>query len=121
MYRAGLALLAGDIAGTIEHASRIFELAEPSDHFRLGGASALTGLAHWATGDLERRSAATRTPSSSFIAADYIPDVLGCSLALADIQLAQGRLNDAHADLRVGARLDAGSPGCAARPTCTSG
>ena len=41
MYRAGLALLAGDIAGTVAHANRIVELAAPSDHLPLGGAREL--------------------------------------------------------------------------------
>ncbi len=63
MYRAALALLAGDIASTVAHASRVFELAEPSDHLRQGGAAALTGLAHWATGDLEAARTTMPTPS----------------------------------------------------------
>ena len=36
---------------------------------------------------------------------DFIPDVLGCSLALADIQIAQGRLRDARRTFDAGARL----------------
>ncbi len=43
VYRAGLALLAGDIDGTIAHASRVLELAEPSDHFRRGAAHGAAG------------------------------------------------------------------------------
>ena len=60
-------------------------------------------------GPLDR--AATSTPPrgryteavACFVAADYLPDVLGCSLALADIQIAQGRLARRDAHVRVGA------------------
>lgn len=111
MYRAGLELLEGDIAGTIEHASRIFELAESGDHLRLGGASALTGLAHWATGDLEAALGHYSDAVESFVKADYVPDVLGCSLALADIQVARGRLHDARRTMERGLELARGQPG----------
>jgi LuxR family maltose regulon positive regulatory protein len=111
MYRAALALLAGDIAGTISHAGRIFELADSSDHLRLGGASALTGLACWATADLEGARRHYADAIESFIRAGFIPDVLGCSLALADIQMAQGRLRDARRTLERGLELAHGQPG----------
>lgn len=111
MYRAALALLAGDIAGTIAHADRIFELAAPSDHLRLGGASALTGLAHWATGDLESARTHYADGVERFIQAGFIPDVLGCSLALADIQIALGRLHDAERTFRRGVELANDQPG----------
>ncbi len=52
MYRAGLALLGGDLAGTIAHGERAAKLSETDDHFGQGAAAALIGLAHWADGDL---------------------------------------------------------------------
>lgn len=97
MYRAGLALLTGDTDQTIAHADRIVDLAEPSDHFLLGGAAALTGLAHWSRGDLEPARRNYSAAVQHFVDAGFIPDVLGCSLALGDIQVAQGRLEDAKA------------------------
>ena len=111
MYRAALALLAGDLTGTIGHASRIFELAEPSDHLRRGGALALTGLAYWASGELEGARIHYADAVESFIKADFIPDVLGCSLALADIQIAQGRLRDAQRVFERGLALAHDQPG----------
>ena len=68
------------------------------------------------------RAPLRRTPSRASSAAGYLPDVLGCSLALADIQIAQGRLGDATRTFEAGLALAATStPGCAAPPTCTSG
>ena len=111
VQRAGLALLAGDVDGTIAHASRALDLLETTDHLRRGSATALLGLAHWAIGDLgtaERRySEAVR----ALIAADHIADMLGCSLALADIQIAQGKLAAATRTFESGLRWTTEHPG----------
>ena len=53
VYRAALALLAGDIGGTRTHAQGALARTEPSDHLGRGAASALLGLAAWTQGDLE--------------------------------------------------------------------
>lgn len=95
VYRAGLALLAGDTAATIAHASRVPSLAEPTDHFRLGAAAALTGLAHWSVGDLDQARRQYRDAIDHLASSGRIADVLGCSLGLADILVAQGRLREA--------------------------
>jgi LuxR family maltose regulon positive regulatory protein len=111
MYRAGLALLAGDLAGTISHASRIVTLGAPTDHLLMGGAAALTGLAHWAAGDLEPAQLRYAEAVQHFIDAGYVPDVLGCSLALGDIQVARGRLDGASETFRAGLELARHQPG----------
>ena len=111
MYRAGLALLAGDFDGTIAYATRVLDLAEPTDHFHRGAAQALQGLAHWTAGDLRSAERCYAEAVASFIAAEYLPDMLGCSLALADIQLAQGRLGDASRTFESGLRWTAEHPG----------
>ncbi len=41
VYRAALALIAGDTEGTIAHANRALDFAEPSDHLPRGSAAAL--------------------------------------------------------------------------------
>ncbi len=111
MFRAALALLAGDIAGTISHADRIVQLADPSDHLLLGGATALTGLAHWAVGELEPARLCYAEAVQHFIDARYIPDVLGCSLALGDIQVGQGRLDGARSAFEAGLAQARDQPG----------
>src|SRR6202034_1438807 len=53
VYRAGIALIRGDTAGTIGHARRALELATDDDHLGHGSAAALLALAHWTQGDLD--------------------------------------------------------------------
>ena len=43
IQRAGLALLAGDVNGTIAHASRALDLTETTDYLRRGSATASAG------------------------------------------------------------------------------
>jgi LuxR family maltose regulon positive regulatory protein len=96
VHRAGLALLAGDTDATIQHASRVLELAHEEDRLQRGAAAALIGLAHWARGDLETARRRYVESITCFVEGDHLPDAMGCSIALADIQLAQGRLRDAQ-------------------------
>lgn len=111
VQRAGLALLAGDISGTIAHASRALDLVEPTDHFRRGAATALVALANWSDGDLDTAERCYTESVRAFIAADHLADMLGCSLALADIQIAQGRLAAATRTFESGLRWTREHPG----------
>jgi LuxR family maltose regulon positive regulatory protein len=111
VYRAALALLAGDIPETISHAERALTLTQPSDRLGRGSASALVGLAHWTIGDLDTARDRYAEALRALIDADYLPDVLGVSLGLADIQLAQGRLGAAAETLEAGLRLARDHPG----------
>jgi LuxR family maltose regulon positive regulatory protein len=95
IYRSGLALLAGDIEGTLTHADRALALAPPTDHLARGAASALQGLARWRTADLDAARHSYSVAVASLTEAEHFADVMGCSLGLADIQIAQGRLGDA--------------------------
>ncbi len=104
VQRAGLALLARDLDGTISYATRALALVEPTDHFRQGSATALLALAHWTSGDLDTAVRRYTEAIGEFIAAGHLPDMLGCSLALADIQIAQGRLTDAKRTFDAGLR-----------------
>ncbi len=92
VHRAGLALLAGDTEATLEHASRILELADERDLLQRGAAAALLGLAHWGQGDLDAARERYAEAIARFEAGGYLPDLMGCSLALADLQITQGRL-----------------------------
>ena len=53
LYRTALALIRGDVAGTISHAQLAMERATEGDDVIRAGAAALSGLAHWGQGDLE--------------------------------------------------------------------
>ncbi|MDT4922472.1 MAG: hypothetical protein QOG01_185 [Pseudonocardiales bacterium] len=95
MYRAGQALIRGDVAGTMTHARRALDLVGDDDHVGRGGPAALLGLAYWTSGDLDAGHRWYAEGMASLEKAGFLPDVLGCAVALADIRLAQGRLGEA--------------------------
>jgi LuxR family maltose regulon positive regulatory protein len=95
MYRAGTALVRGDVAGTMTHARRALDLADEDDHLARGAPAALLGLAYWTSGDLDAASRLYVDAMASLERAGHHSDVLGCSIALADMRLAQGRLREA--------------------------
>ena len=105
VFRAGLALMAGDIQETIIHAARALEVVVVDDDVSRGAAAALVGLAHWTIGDLETARRRYSEAVATFLQAGFVADVLGCSIGLADIQIAQGRLSDATRTFEFGLTL----------------
>jgi LuxR family maltose regulon positive regulatory protein len=95
LYRAGQALARGEPLGTVRHARRAIDLAAEDDHLCRAGASGLLGLASWGSGDLEAAHRAYSACVAGLQRAGHVSDVLGCSIALADIRIAQGRLGEA--------------------------
>ncbi|ADB74394.1 HTH-type transcriptional regulator MalT [Geodermatophilus obscurus DSM 43160] len=95
MYRAGRALMLGDVCGTMTHARRALDLAAADDHLARGAPAALLGLAYWTGGHLDTARQWYADAMSSLATAGYHSDVLGGSLVLADIAIAQGRLREA--------------------------
>ena len=95
LYRAGLALAQGDAAGTVRHAGRAIELALEGDHLCRAGAAGLLGLTFWGSGDLVAGHRAYSACVAGLHRAGHVSDVLGCSIALADIRITQGRLGEA--------------------------
>lgn len=93
--RAGLALARGDVAGTVTFAQRALDLAPPHAHLTRGSAVSLLGLASWTSGDLEAAHRSYADGMASLHKAGNISDALGCAIAVADIQIAQGRLHEA--------------------------
>jgi LuxR family maltose regulon positive regulatory protein len=104
VHRAGLALLSGDTGDTIHHAERALLLAGDDDHLQRGAGAALLGLAHWRRGDLVTAQARYTESVDCFVAGGYLPDAMGCSIALADLQVTLGRLRDAQRTLEVALR-----------------
>ncbi len=94
-YRAALALVAGDPAGTVAHADLAMARAAPGDDLTVAAAAALAGLAAWGGGDLEAAHRGYAVAVRGLERAGNISDVLGCSIALSDLRLTQGRLGDA--------------------------
>ena len=69
------------------------------DDLAVGAASALSGLASWSTGDIASAHASYARSIPALTRAGHIADVLGCSIAMADMELRLGRLRDAERTL----------------------
>ncbi|MGY1747335.1 helix-turn-helix transcriptional regulator, partial [Blastococcus sp. SYSU D00695] len=111
VYRAALARLTGDLPGTVTHAERVLELAGDDEHLVRGAAAGLLGLAHWTTGDLPAAHRWWTESRDRLHRAGHHADTLGVSIALADIDLARGRLRDARATYEAGLATAARQPG----------
>lgn len=109
IHRAGLAQLTGDVEGTILHASRARKLIPEDYDLGRGSAAALLGLAHWANGDLEAADAGYVEAMGHLERAGHFSDVLGCTITLAEILRAKGRLSDSLRIHERGLRLATGS------------
>jgi LuxR family maltose regulon positive regulatory protein len=95
VYRAYLALARGDVLGTVRHARRAIDLSPEEDHLVRASAAGFLRLAFWASGDLEAGHSAYAECMAGLRRAGYFADIFGCSIALADIWSAQGRLGEA--------------------------
>jgi LuxR family maltose regulon positive regulatory protein len=111
-YRSALALTGGDLTATTAHAREALARASAGDLLTIGAASALTGLAAWRRGDLAAAHDAYAVAADHLGRADHVADVLGCTIALADIATTQGRLRDAAESVRsaLGAAERAAGP-----------
>jgi LuxR family maltose regulon positive regulatory protein len=105
LYRAGMALVTGDLGSTHRHAQQAIDMSMPDDDLVRAAASGLSGLAHWACGELDDAHARYLACIDGLRRAGHVSDVLGCSITLSDIRLAQGRLRDARASFDDGLRL----------------
>ncbi len=105
IYRAGQALLLGDVEGTISHARRALDLVGEDNHLGRGSPAALLGLAYWTSGDLDAGHRWYTDAMASLEKAGHLSDVIGCSIALADIRLVQGRLREAMSTYERGLQV----------------
>jgi LuxR family transcriptional regulator, maltose regulon positive regulatory protein len=100
VYRAGLALMAGDVEGTMSHGREAMAALVDDDHLGQGAATALMGIASWRLGDLATAEAAYAETMRQLGLEGYVADVLGCAITLAELQTTQGRLRDAERTYR---------------------
>ena len=108
IHRAGLALLLGDVDGTIAHARRALDLVDVGDDLGLGAASTLLGLAYWSRADLDAASSLYAGAIPRFEKIGHRSDAIGLALALADMRITQGRLADAMRTYERGLELATG-------------
>ena len=96
--RAYRALALGDIAGTKVYARQTLTLAPENDLVRRTQATALLGLAEYASGDLPAAERSLLDFQASMWQAGDIATAIGITFILANIKLARGRLREAVSD-----------------------
>lgn len=95
IYRAGMALAVGDSANTTKYARQALDLLPEDDHIGHGAAAGLLGMAYWTVGDLKAAHRFYTESITRLQKAGHISDIMGLTIALGDILIAQGRLREA--------------------------
>lgn len=95
LYRAAMAQVRGDIPGLIIHAERVLEVAPADDHLGRAAGSSMLGIAYWSQGKLDAAYLAWTEGRNGLLHAGHIADTLGVTIALSDILLTQGHLEQA--------------------------
>jgi LuxR family maltose regulon positive regulatory protein len=105
IYRAAIALALGNVTDTMKYARRALDLVPEDDHHRRGSAAGFLGLAYWTSGDLEAAHRSYAECMALVQRSGHISDAIGCSIALADIRISQGRLREAMSTYERGLQL----------------
>ena len=105
MYRAAYSMGLGKINDTLKYAQQALDLIDPDDPLGQGAALSLLGLASWTGGDLTGAELSYNQGIVELQQADHLSDAIGCALALADIQMMQGRLHKAMNTYKYGLQL----------------
>jgi LuxR family maltose regulon positive regulatory protein len=95
LYRSALAQVRGDLGAAAEHADRVLDLAPLDDHLVCAGAAGFLGIMRWSAGDLDAAVDYWTQCREGLRSAGHVADVLGATIALADILSTQGRLMEA--------------------------
>ena len=91
--------------------------AAPDDQLTVASASALKGLASWASGDLLAALQAYQAATQGLVATGHVSDALACTVTVVDLELQRGNLDAArdaaqHAlELAEATAASTGSPG----------
>ncbi|MFM8320070.1 MAG: helix-turn-helix transcriptional regulator, partial [Chloroflexota bacterium] len=103
--RAYRALAMGDIPGTKAYARQALALVREEDLLHRTQATALLGLAEYASGDLPAAEQELLKFRALMWQANDAASAIGITFVLADIKLAQGRLQEAAGDYRQSLQL----------------
>jgi LuxR family transcriptional regulator, maltose regulon positive regulatory protein len=117
VHRAGYALARGNLVETVNHARRALDLAPEDDRLTRGGATALMGLAAWASGDLETAYRTYADGMADVQRGGHLSGTVGRAVTLADIRVAQGRLRDAMRTYEQALQLASEQGGAVVRGT----
>ena len=85
----------GDTPGAMKYAQQALDLLPDDDYLRRGPAASLLGLMYWAEGELETAYQTLDAAMSGFQKAGQIIFAISGTYGLADMRIAQGRLQDA--------------------------
>ncbi len=112
LFRAAQSRMLGDVDGTLTHARRVLDLASDDDDLLRGSAAGLLGLAYWTRGDLQAAHRAYVDCMTTVLEAGHVSDALGCTVAVSDLLMTQGRLREALSTCEEGLQLAtrAGAP-----------
>lgn len=102
LTRGGQALGRGDMPETVKYAQRVLDLKSDGDYLMQGGAASQLGLVAWTNGDLDAARRMTTTGIENLRLGGFISPSIGASITLADIQIAQGCLNEAMTTFEQG-------------------
>jgi len=105
VYRAGLALVRGDVPAVQQYARKALGLVPEDDDLPRGAATALLGLASWRSGELEEARRMFAEGLAKVTQAGAISDAINGANAIADICMAQGRLREAMRTYEQGLQL----------------
>ena len=105
LHRAASALAAGDAGSTMTHARRVLDLAAEDDILLRGSAAGILALTYWAGGDLDGALRSYGECMANLEKAGHLSDVVGCSIGVADVWLAKGRLHEALRTYERGLQL----------------
>ena len=95
--RAGLALVDGDVAGTLAHAEEAMSRATAGDELTRASAAALKGLASWTSGDLGAAREGYLAATRGLAMTGHLSDALGCTITVVELELLHGDLDAAQA------------------------
>ena len=95
----------GDRERTEAFAHRAFDLAGEDDPLGRGAAAGFLALAHWGGGDLEAAHGFWAEAMACLHRAGHAVDAIGCNRPLAEIRIAQGRLQEAMTRYEQGLRM----------------
>jgi LuxR family transcriptional regulator, maltose regulon positive regulatory protein len=92
--RAYLTQALGDVTATEKYTQRALDLLPENDYFERGLSSILQGFAYWSSGNLEAAHRAISAAISNMQMLGKIRFIISFTSYLADIMIAQGRLNE---------------------------
>jgi len=93
--RAYYAQAHGDASGTLKYSQKALELLPEEEYMQRAIPAAMVGFVHWENGDLEAAYQSFSGIRASFKSAGNISSTIGLTFLLADIRIAQGRLQEA--------------------------